>query len=87
MPGSSAGSSASKSSARSITACGATSMPHDATKRFSAIRSCAIATLAASGLTLQCSARNSSAAAGTFSNSVVAARQRAASSASPVRSR
>ena len=49
-------------------------------KDFSRMRSWAIATLSARGVTTQCPARNSSDAAGTFSNSVVTATHKAASS-------
>ena len=62
------------SSALRSTANGATPKPWPARNVFSLIRSCAIATLAAAGVTRASRARNSSAAAGTFSNSVVAAR-------------
>jgi hypothetical protein len=57
-------------------------MPQSRMNAFSAIRSWAIATAAAAGLTTQCRARNSSEPAGTFSNSVVTERHSAASSAS-----
>ncbi len=55
---------------------GATGKPWPETNVFSLMRSCAMATLAAPGVTRSSRARNSSAAAGTFSNSVVAPRQR-----------
>ena len=73
MPGNNASGAPSRSSGDSITACGTTAMPHDAMKRFSAMRSCATATLSAAGVVKQCSARNARLCAGTFSNSVVTA--------------
>ena len=82
MPGSSAGSTPRASASLRSTANGATAKPWPERNVFSLIRSCAIATLAASGDTRQLRARNSSACAGTFSNSVVAAEASAASSAS-----
>jgi hypothetical protein len=69
------------------TANGATAKPPPARNVFSLIRSCAIATLAAPGATRSSRARNSSAAAGTFSNSVVAAAQVSRSVASAAGSR
>ncbi len=73
IAGKSSSPTASKSACSSITACGTTAMPHDAMKRFSAMRSCATATLSADGVVKQCSARNARLCAGTFSNSVVTA--------------
>ncbi len=73
MPGSRAGSTTAASAAPASTAYGATGSPQPDRNAFSAMRSCAIATLAAAGETRAVRARNSSAAAGTFSNSVVAA--------------
>ena len=87
MPGARAGSACAASSALRRIAWGPTAKPCPARNVFSLIRSCAIATLAAEGVTRAEAARKSSAAAGTFSNSVVAADTSAASRASPAASR
>ena len=75
------------SSRERSTANGATAKPCPARNIFSLIRSWAMATLAAAGVTRAVRARNSSAVAGTFSNSVVAACATAARSANPAGSR
>ncbi len=87
MPGSSFASTAAASASLRRTAKGATGKPCPPRNIFSLIRSCAMATLAAAGVTRAVRARKSSAAAGTFSNSVVAAAASAANWESPFASR
>ena len=87
MPGRSCAATLAASSSLRSTANGATAKPWPDRNIFSLMRSCAIATLAAAGVTRAVRARNSSADAGTFSNSVVAAAAIAASSASAPGSR
>ena len=83
MPGSNAAA-ASRSASVCTASQGAQRTPQAVKWRFSSMRSCALATACAGGDTGLRAARYSSAAAGTFSNSVVRPSQASASWSQPV---